>query len=179
VPACQFARAPYCRRIAGAATSGKDHVTRQTFCGFRLHLRTSRDGSIAAAVLAPADVAETEVLWELARSAGSVGVGDRNYWSPFVMDKLSHGGIHFLAPYKNRQRDPQSERSRVLRGLHWRIETVNGQLACRFHAKRTWAKDLWHLCSRVLRKVLSHTVAALVNVMQGRRPLDFAAILDQ
>jgi hypothetical protein len=39
-----------------------------------------------------------------------------------------------------------------LRGLHWLIETVNGQLAECFRAKQTWAKDLWHLCSRVPRR---------------------------
>ena len=179
VHACQFARASSCRRFAGAAAFGKDQVIRQTFYGFRLHLRTSRDGIIEAAVLAPANVAETEVVWELAPPAGSTGVGDRGYWSPSLMEELYRGGIRLLAPYKNKRRDPQPERSRVLRGLHWLIETVNGQLAGRFCAKRTWAKDLWHLCSRVLRKVPSHTVAAWVNVSQGHRPLDFASLLSE
>src|SRR5262245_7353924 len=177
VHACQFARASYCQRFAGKAAFGKDHVIRQTFYGFRLHLRTSRDGIIEAAVLAPANVAETEVVWELAPPAGSVGIGDRGYWSPSLMEELAQGGIRLLAPYKSKQRDPQPERSRVLRGLHWLIETVNGQLAGRFHTKRTWAKDLWHLCSRVLRKILSHTVAAWVNVSRGHRPLDFASLV--
>jgi Transposase DDE domain len=179
VHACQFARASYCRRFAGAASFGKDHVIRQTFYGFRLHLRTSRDGIIMAATLAPANAAETEVVWELTPPGGSVGIGDRNYWSPSLREELARGGIHLLAPYKNKKRDPQPQRSRVLRGLHWLIETVNGQLAGRFHVKRTWAKDLWHLCSRVLRKILSHTVAAWVNVRQGHRPLDFASLLTE
>jgi hypothetical protein len=55
--------------------------------------------------------------------------------------------------------------------------TVNSQLACRFQVKWTWAKDLWHLCSRILWKVLSHTVAAWINVSQGHRPLDFASLV--
>jgi hypothetical protein len=177
VHACQFARAPYCQRFAGAAAFGKDHLIRQTFYGFRLHLRTSRDGIIEAAALAPANVAETEVVWELAPPAGSVGIGDRNYWSPALMAELAQGGIRLLAPYKSKQRDPQPERSRVLRGLHWLIETVNGQLAVRFGAKRTWARDLWHLCSRIVRKLLSHTVAAWINVSLGHRPLDFASLV--
>jgi Transposase DDE domain len=179
VHACQFARAPYCQRFAGAAALGKDHVIRQTFYGFRLHLRTSRDGIIEAAVLAPANVAETEVLWELVPPGGSVGIGDRNYWSPALTEELARGGIRLLAPYKNKKRDPQPQRSRALRSLHWLIETVNGQLAERFHAKRTWAKDLWHLCSRVLRKILSHTVAAWINVSRRHRPLDFASLLNE
>jgi hypothetical protein len=179
VHACQFARAPYCRRFAGTAAFGKDHVIRQTFYGFRLHLRTSRDGIIEAAVLAPANAAETEIIRELGLPSGSIGIGDRNYWSPPLTEELARRGIRLLAPYKNKARDPQPERSRVLRRLHWLIETVNGQLAGRYHAKRTWAKDVWHLCSRVLRKILSHTVAAWVNVSRGHRPLDFASLVTE
>ncbi len=82
-----------------------------------------------------------------------------------------------MAPYKSKRLEPQPERSRLLRGLHWLIETVNGQLAVRFGAKRMWAKDLWPLCSQVLRKILSHTVAAWVNVMLRHRPLDFASLV--
>jgi hypothetical protein len=177
VHACQFARAPYCQRFAGAAAFGKGHVIRQTFYGFRLHLRASRDGIIQAAALAPANAAETEVLWELTPPVGSVGIGDRGYWSPSLMGALAQEGIVLLAPYKSKRLEPQPERSRVLRGLHWLIETVNGQLAGRFGVKRTWAKDLWHLCSRVLRKILSHTVAAWVNVTLRHRPLDFASLV--
>ena len=93
------------------------------------------------------------------------------------MEALAQGGICLLAPYKSKTRDPQPQRSRILRSLHWIIETVNGQLAERFHIKRTWTKDLWHLCSRILRKILSHTVAAWVNVTLKHRPLDFASLL--
>ena len=122
---------------------------------------------------------ETEVVWELQPPGGSVGIGDRNYGSPSLTEALAQGGIRLLAPYKNKKRDPQPERLRHLRGLHGLIETVNGQRAGRFHAKRSWAKDLWHLCSRLLRKVLSHTVVAWVPVSQGHRPLDFAALVTE
>jgi Transposase DDE domain len=179
VHACQFARAPYCQRFAGAAAFGKDHVIRQTFYGFRLHLRTSRDGIIEAAMLAPANAAETDLVWELAPPGGSTGIGDRNYWSPGLMEELAQGGIRLLAPFKSKKYDPDPARSRVLRGLHWLIETVNGQLADRFGIKRTWAKDLWHLCSRIVRKILSHTVAAWINVSLGHRPLDFASLVSE
>jgi hypothetical protein len=33
---------------------------------------------------------------------------------------------------------------------------VNGQMAAQFRAKRTWAKELEHLCSPLLRKILSY-----------------------
>jgi Transposase DDE domain len=176
--ACQFVRASSCQRCGGQAAFGKDHVIRQTFYGFRLHLRTSREGVILAAVLAPANAPATDVVWEREPAGGSVGIGDHGSWCPSLLGELAQGGLRLWAPYKRKDYDPKPEPSKQLRRLHWLIETVNGQWACRFQAKRTWAKDLWQLCSRVLRKVLSHTVAAWINVTQGGRPLDFAAILD-
>jgi hypothetical protein len=57
------------------------------------------------------------------------------------------------------------------------IETTFGQLAGRFHIERTWARDLWHLSHRVIRKVLGHTVAVWINLTLGRDPLDFAGLV--
>ncbi len=40
-----------------------------------------------------------------------------------------------------------------------RIETLVGQLGERYRVKKVWARDRWHLTSRWLRKVLSHTIS--------------------
>ncbi len=42
--------------------------------------------------------------------------------------------------------------------LRWLIETVNSQLSERFHFERICCRDLWHLTSRVNRKILAHTL---------------------
>ena len=76
-----------------------------------------------------------------------------------------------------KSKDPDPVRSRRLNRKRWMIETVIGQLAERLHVKRTWARDLWHLCHRILRKVLCHTVAAYLNVQLGRPPLEFDGLL--
>ncbi|MGI8477199.1 MAG: IS982 family transposase, partial [Thermomicrobiales bacterium] len=39
IPVCAFPRARWCRRFAGEANYGREHVARQTFDGFRLHVR--------------------------------------------------------------------------------------------------------------------------------------------
>jgi hypothetical protein len=36
-----------------------------------------------------------------------------------------------------------------------------------------WARDLWHLCARWLRKVLSHTTAVLLCQQHGLGSLEF------
>jgi hypothetical protein len=58
-----------------------------------------------------------------------------------------------------------------------RIETVLGQLAERFHAKRVWARDRWHLTNRWLCKVVSHTLAVLLCQEAGLPPLTFAELI--
>jgi hypothetical protein len=54
-----------------------------------------------------------------------------------------------------------------------RIEVVLAQLVERNRVKRTWARDLWHLCSRWLRKVLSHTTAVFLCQRHGLGSLAF------
>jgi hypothetical protein len=173
IDACQFARATFCERFAGQADYGYCHLRKRTFYGFRLHLRVSRDGVILGYQLAAARASEKAVLPELGLPVGSVGIGDRNYWSPELRDRLAAGGVTLLAPYYQKSRDKDRVRSAKLSATRYKIETVNGQLAERYNVKRTWAKDLWHLCHRVIRKVLSHTVAILLNVRAGHQPLQF------
>jgi len=55
---------------------------------------------------------------------------------------------------------------------------VIGQLTERYSCKETWARDLWHLCSRVTRKLLSHTASVLLNLRAGNPPLQLASLVD-
>jgi hypothetical protein len=176
IDACQFARATFCRRFAGVADYGYCHLRKRTFYGFRLHLRCTRDGVILGYQLAPARAGEKAVLPELGLPAGSVGIGDRNYWSPELRDRLAAGGVALLAPYQHKSKDPDRARSARLSAVRYRIEASNGQLAERYGVKRTWAKDLWHLCHRLIRAILSHTALALINLRAGHSPLQLDAL---
>jgi hypothetical protein len=53
------------------------------------------------------------------------------------------------------------------------IETVNSQLAERFHFERIQARDLWHLTSRLHRKILAHTLCCWLNRRCGHELLQF------
>jgi hypothetical protein len=52
-----------------------------------------------------------------------------------------------------------------------------GQLVGRYDAKKMWARDRWHLTSRWLRKVLSHTMAVHLCQRAGLSPLRFSDLL--
>jgi hypothetical protein len=54
---------------------------------------------------------------------------------------------------------------------------VIGQLTGRYQLKRVWARDAWHLWSRRLPKLLSHTMAVLLCQRAGLSPLRFADLI--
>ncbi len=59
------------------------------------------------------------------------------------------------------------------------IETVIGQLSERFNMEKVWARDSWHLTNRVIRKIMSHTIAVLINRQLGRKPLQFDCLITE
>ena len=171
MPVCRFARARRCRRLRAEAAYGRDHVDQQTFYGLRGHVRICWPGVILCTSLAPANADEMAVAEEeLLEAAQGWVLGDRNYWRPTAAARLRERGLALLAPYKWASRDPHPWPQR-LTDLRRRIETVIGQLTERYQAKRVWARDAWHLLSRWLRKVLSHTLAVLLCQRAGLSPL--------
>jgi hypothetical protein len=166
LPACLFARAYRCKRFRGEAAFGKDTLLRQTFYGFRVHMRVAWPGVITRLCVAPANAHELHLLAELVELTSGIVIGDRNYHSPKTK------------AYSSKKRDPNPKRSALLSRFRYRIDTVFSQLSGRYSVKRVWAKDLWHLASRLLRKVLSHTVAFLLNHRSGNPPLQLAKLLN-
>jgi hypothetical protein len=177
LPACLFARAYRCERFRGEAAFGKDTLLKQTFYGFRVHVRVCWPGLITRVSVAPANAHELSVVPELAESTSGWLVGDRNYHSPRAREQLALMGIELLAPYSSKKREPNPKRSAFLSRLRYRIDTVFSQLTERYCVKRVWARDMWHLMSRLLRKVLSHTLAFLLNHQLGNQPLQLSKLL--
>jgi len=179
VAVCRFARAKASKLFKGQASYGYDATARSIYFGFRVHLRISDRGPIAALQLTPAHAADMAVARDLAPKEGGWGIGDRAYWDPQDCQQLAKSsGFVLEAPFRKRASDPAPARSKTLMRLRRLIETVNGQIVERFHGKRVWARDLWHLCSRLIRKVLSHTAAVLLNNIQGNPPLQLALLIN-
>jgi hypothetical protein len=177
LPVYQFARAYRCRRFRREAAFGKDTLARQTVYGLRVHVRLEWPGMIARFCVAPANAHELTALPAMAEQTVGTLVGDRNYWSPATTAEWQTYGVEVLAPYRSAKRDPHPRWSAVLSRVRYRIDTVFGQLVDRCMVKRVWVRDLWHLCSRLLRKVLMHTLAVLLNVELGNPPLHLARLV--
>jgi hypothetical protein len=177
LPVCQFTRAPRCRRLHGEATSGQEHLTHLPFYGFRvLHARLCWPGVLCQIEVTPGNGQDLTAAEDLTEGTSGLVSGDRHVWAPRLREQLASRGLQLLAPFCHRQHDPWPRLSRALFRWRSRIETIFGQLVERTTLKRSWAHDLWYLTSRLLRKVLMHTLAVLTNVSLGHPPLHLAAL---
>jgi hypothetical protein len=152
-------------------------LLKQTFYGFRVHARVSWPGVITRLSVAPANAHELSVVPKLTEHTSGLLVGDRNYHSPKTKEELAGWGVELLASYSSKKQDPTPKRSALLSRFRYRIDTIFSQLVGRYCIKRVWARDLWHLMSRLVRKVLSHTVAFLLNHQMGNQPLQLSKLL--
>jgi hypothetical protein len=117
------------------------------------------------------------VLPEIAESSSGLIVADRNYHSPKSREELAGMGVELLAPHSSKKREPAPRKSALLSRLRYWIDTVSSQLTERYSVKKVWGRDLWYLTSRLVRKVLSHTVAFLLNHQMGNPPLQLSELL--
>jgi len=175
VPVCRFARSHFSRLFRDVAAYGYDDVAEQTYYGLRAHIRLAWPGVIVDCVLAPADIHDLVGAEELLAPATGWALGDRNYWSPRVRERLAEHELQLLAPFRSAKHEKQPW-PRWLTATRYRIETVIGQLVERFRAKKVWARDLWHLTSRWMRKLLAHTLAVFFCQQLGLPSNHFAAL---
>jgi hypothetical protein len=175
---CRLAHAPPCHRWRAEAAFGRDATSRSVFYGVRVHLRVQWPGGVTAVRVAPANRSDLELAPEVVDGATGLVLADRNSGHPQLSAELAGDGITLLAPFRHRSEDPTPQRSRLLNRVRRQGATGASQLVERFHLKRVWARDAWHLTNRILRKLLSHTLATFLNVAHGAAdPRQLARVL--
>jgi Transposase DDE domain len=178
IPVCQFARAKRHRRFKAEAAFGYDELAHQKYFGFRCHLHVSWPGLIRRFDIAPANVNDRSLISEMTEGFSGLALADRNYHQAPQKVPWQNESCRLLTPGHSRR--PDSRWTFRMTQVRRRIETVIGQLVGRFHMKKVWAQDLWHLSSRLLRKLLSHTLALLIQIQTHAdlSPLKFDALVN-
>jgi IS5 family transposase len=181
VEVCKFVRAKSTRQFKDTAKYGKWFG--QTFFGYRLHFKITDYGMIRNFILAPAnehDIHYAELL--LADDRGGCVLGDKGYHSKDLRNRLWQQRkiyLHTSLRRIDRKTSPLSKQTiRKLSGKRRLIETVAGQLEQRFGIKTTFARDLWHLLNRIIRKILSHTTCVLLNLKLNMAPLKLRLLVN-
>lgn len=177
---CRFIRARRSRLFQGRAAYGKWFG--QTIYGFKLHLKISRIGLIRFFDLTEANIHDLKVLPQLVEPTDQGWLlGDRGYRSkPMAEELFEEHRLRLHTPVRSNENAPDLidlALHKYFNGLRRLIETVNGQLEEHFHIKRIWARDLWHLVLRLIRKILTHTYCVLLNLRLHREPLQLKGLV--
>lgn len=175
---CCLTYAPRCQSFQGIASYGYCAAKDEHFYGFRGHLNISLNGVITGFTVTPANGDERVALWEISQDIQGLLIGDKGYLSVDLKQDLTARGIQLETPLRRNMLETRpSEQIKLEQRLRRLIETVNSQLSERFHFERIRCRDLWHLTSRVNRKILAHTLCCWLNHKLGRDLLQFEGLI--
>lgn len=177
IPLCQFSRASQCRSFRGEADYGYCAAKKQTYYGFHGHLLITATGVITGFTLTAANASEREALWEMVLMIHGLLIGDQGYLSASLQQELRQAGIELETALRSNMQDARDPAwVALLKRMRRLIETVIGQLVERFRIEKVRARDLWHLTSRMNRKLLAHTVCRWLN-RDSCAPLQFEQLV--
>jgi len=169
IPICHIKRykrsksALRCEGAPGYCAAKEEH-----YFGFKGHLVVTQHGSMVAFDIAPANVDERDILPEITAHITGMLLADKGLIRPALKEELAARQVDLQTPLRRNMRDPRpKETLSFMMNLRRRIETVIGQLVERFHIQSIRAKDLWHLCVKVERKILAHTFCFMLNQIKN------------
>lgn len=178
IPVCKFARAFFSRIFKGTAAYGYCASKKERFYGFRGHVVISSLGVITTAGFTAANIDERDVCPELVSELEGILLGDKGFIRPTLQEELSQHRLFLQTPVRDNMEETRPSRFlRWMMGTRRLIETVIGQLSERFQIEKVRARDMWHLASRLWRKILAHTACVKINLSLGNEPLQFERLV--
>lgn len=153
------------------ATYGKVPSKKQTIFGFKLHLLITLSGLILDFELAPANVTDLEVGFEMLCEHTDLSVlGDKAYISAEKAAELfAYNRIRLMTlPRRNQKVQMPAHQQIFLNGVRQMIETVNHQLSELFQIEINHAHTFWGLCTRLYTKLTAHTLCIYINRLLGK-----------
>lgn len=183
LPVCGWVRGVGDRCFPTLADYGYCAAKDLHYYGFKLGVRVSRIGMITFASLLPARPHDVNFTEELVSGFGKTVLGDKGFLDPFRQELLNDRyGTQLIVPkrknMKNQDEIPIDKiTSRLFRKIRKVIETVGSHLTERLNITKIRVDDLWHFQNRLIRKILTHTVAVFLNLQLNRKPLDLDGLV--
>lgn len=179
LPVCGLTRGPRDQCFAELADYGYCAAKDLYYYGFKGGLRISQHGMIIHCPLLAARPHDLEHIDTLLEGFSGLALGDKGFISKDKkVDLQQMQGINLQTPVRRNM--PESRSPGFLRWMNRMrrlVETVGSQLTGRYTIQTIRVRDLWHFQSRLIRKVLSHTIAVFLNLKLGRDPLDLDSLL--
>ena len=178
VPVCHFKRAFFSKIFRGKAGYGYCAAKDEKFYGFRGHLLISFSGVVTGFTVTNASADERDALWELLPGIHGLIIGDKGYISGDLHGELLTHDIDLETPIRSNMHDDRAPSYvQTITSVRRKVGTVIGQLSEQFNIEKVRNRDLWHLTSRMNRKLLVHTVGVFINYILGRNLLQFDGLV--
>jgi hypothetical protein len=178
MPVCKITRASRSRCFQGEAGYSYCAAKDEKYYGFEGHLIISSQGIITGATFADASIDERDVVQDMTDDISGLLIGDKGYIRPVLSQELAKQHIDLQTPLRKNMTDSRPIAFvKQIMSKRRLVETVIGQLTDRFHSEKVWARDLWHLANRFIRKLLAHTVGVFLNFSLGQPLLQFEALV--
>ena len=177
-PSTRGGRRDHC--FPGQADAGDCAATQWHSYGFKLGWRVTRCGLLTHDPFLAARPHDIQGLAPLVEGyAGGLLAADKGCIDQYPHASLAqHQGRHVGTPPRARMTLTQPL-CLVRACTRWRkiVATVGSQLTEHFAVARIRVRDLGHVQSRLMRKVLAHTIGVFLNLQRGRQPLDLDGLL--
>jgi hypothetical protein len=174
IPVVQFYLVPSSTgdwRAYGATFGKVPARNNETIFGFKLHLLITLGGLILDFELAPANLTDLEIGFELLSEHTDLEVlGDKGYISAAKANELwRHNRLRLRTlPRRNQKKQLPKTVRRLFNAIRQVIETVNGQLSEQFSIEVNHAHTFWGLCTRLVSKLTAHTLCIYLNRLLGK-----------
>ena len=182
LPVCAWVRGVRDKCFPSVADYGYCAAKDQYYYGFKLGLRCSRLGMITSAALFSARPHDVNFSEELA-AGGATVLGDKGFLDPFRQALLADRyGTQLIVPLRKNMKQPDEnpidkQTAKIYHRIRKVVETVGSHLTERLNLTKIRVHDLWHFQSRLIRKILTHTVAVFLNLQLNRKPLDLDGLV--
>jgi hypothetical protein len=162
IPTCNPKRVRRKNPFYGKARFGYCAAKDKKYFGFKGHLLTNQDGLIVDFEITPANGDEQESLLDLAIPR-TIVIADKGLLGAKLKEKLKEKDVEIHTPLRKNMKEtkPKSFIFHIM-NISRKIETVIGQLTDSFNIQRIRAKDIWHLMSKIQRKLCTHTLAFIL-----------------
>lgn len=160
LPVCHMARAGRCNVFQDSAAFGFCAAKDEYYYGFKGHVIIDLNQRVVGFTLAPANVDERDILDNLRGELSGLLIGDKGLLSKQKQAELSTEGIDLQTPLRDNMQDQRPKKMvQCLMKTRRRVETVLGQLVEFYDFSCCRARDLWHLTSRLIRKILAYNLS--------------------
>nr|WP_100097169.1 IS982 family transposase [Candidatus Hamiltonella defensa] len=180
IPLCHIKRYKRSKtELSSIGAVGYCAAKEEYYFGLKGHILITPQGSTVAYEITASNVDEREVVPEISAGLRGILLADKGLIRPELSAFLSRQGLNLQTPLRANMADARPKKMvSIMMNMRRKIETVIGQFVEWFKIQSMRVKDLWHLKTKVARKILAHTFCFILNKIENHdKPIELELLI--